>query len=93
MRGKTRSTLFARRARRGEALALRWKDVDLQKNIVRIERSLEQTKGSLRFKSPKTKNGRRNVSISRWLSAESKSHRARQDERRLAIGAGRAAVA
>lgn len=77
-------------ARRGEALALRWKDVDLQKNTVRIERSLEQTKGSLRFKSPKTKLGRRNISISRWLAAELKSHRARLDERRLSLGVGRA---
>lgn len=84
------SFLLGTGARRGEALALRWKDVDLQKNTVRIERSLEQTKGSLRFKSPKTKLGRRNISISRWLAAELKSHRARQDERRLSIGVGRA---
>jgi integrase len=84
------SFLLGTGARRGEALALRWKDVDLQKNMVRIERSLEQTKGSLRFKQPKTKHGRRNISISPWLAAELKSHRARQDERRLALGAGRA---
>ncbi|HEY0802871.1 MAG TPA: site-specific integrase [Steroidobacteraceae bacterium] len=83
------SFLLGTGARRDEALAIRWKDVDLQKNVVRIERSLEQTKGSLRFKSPKTKHGRRNVSISPWLAAELRSHRARQDERRLALGAGR----
>ena len=84
------SFLLGTGARRGEALALRWGDVDLQKNVVRIERSLEQTKGSLRIKSPKTKNGRRNVTISPWLTAELRAHRARQDERRLSLGLGRA---
>jgi integrase len=76
-------------ARRGEVLALRWKDIDFHKGTLRIERSLEETKGSLRFKAPKTKHGRRTVAISRWLMAELKSHRARQDERRLALGVGR----
>jgi integrase len=84
------SFLLGTGARRGEALAVRWGDVNLQKNVVRIERSLEQTKGSLRAKSPKTKRGRRNVTISPWLAAELRSHRARQDERRLALGRGRA---
>jgi integrase len=84
------SFLLGTGARRGEALALRWGDVNFQKNVVRIERSLEQTKGSLRIKSPKTKNGRRNVTISPWLVAELRAHRARQDERRLSLGAGRA---
>lgn len=84
------SFLLGTGARRGEALAIRWKDVDLQKNVVKIERSLEQTKGLLRFKSPKTKKGRRNVTISPWLASELKALRTRQDERRLALGIGRA---
>jgi integrase len=84
------SFLLGTGARRGEVLALRWSDVDFKKNVVRIERSLEQTKGSLRIKSPKTKKGRRSVTISPWLAAELRSHRARQDERRLSLGVGRA---
>jgi integrase len=84
------SFLLGTGARRGEALALRWQDVDLDKGVVRIERSLEQTKAGLRFKSPKTKNGRRNVAISPWLIAELRAHRARQQERRLSLGMGRA---
>jgi integrase len=88
------SFLLGTGARRGEALALRWKDLDFDKGVVRIERSLEQTKGAkgslLRFKSRKTKNGRRNVSISPWLVAELKAHRTRQQERRLSLGMGRA---
>lgn len=84
------SFLLGTSARRGEALALRWKDIDFDKGVIRIERSLEQTKGRLRFKAPKTKNGRRNVSISPWLIAELRAHRVRQQERRLSIGMGRA---
>jgi integrase len=84
------SFLLGTGARRGEVLAVRWGDVNFQKNVVRIERSLEQTKGSLRVKSPKTRRGRRKVSISPWLAAELRSHRARQDERRLSLGGGRA---
>ena len=34
------SFLLGTGARRGEALALRWKDVDLEKGTVRIERSI-----------------------------------------------------
>ena len=74
--------------RRGEALALRWKDLDLDQGSVRIERSIEETKGNLRVKEPKTRHGRRNVSIPPWLVAELRAHRARQQERRLALGQG-----
>jgi integrase len=84
------SFLLGTGSRRGEVLALRWKDLDLEKGRARIERSLEQTKGSLQFKSPKTKNGRRNIAISPWLVAELKAHRARQQQRRLSLGMGRA---
>jgi integrase len=84
------SFLLGTGARRGEALALRWKDLDLDKGMVRIERSLEQTKAGLRFKAPKTKNGRRNVTIPPWLVAELRTHRTRQQERWLSLGMGRA---
>jgi integrase len=41
-------------ARRGEILALRWRNVDLDAGTIRIERSLEHTKEGLRFKTPKS---------------------------------------
>lgn len=42
-------------ARRGEILALRWRNVDLGAGTIRIERSLEHTTdGGLRFKTPKS---------------------------------------
>src|SRR5262249_38048571 len=45
--------------RRGELCALAWGAVELDAAIVRVERSLEETKDGLRFKSPKTRAGRR----------------------------------
>jgi integrase len=44
--------------RRGEILALRWKNVDLDQGVVRVVASLEQTKSGLRFKSTKTEKAR-----------------------------------
>lgn len=40
--------------RRGEVLALRWRNVDFDRAEIRVVESLEQTKAGLRFKSPKS---------------------------------------
>jgi integrase len=45
-------------ARRGEVLALRWRNVDLDRAEVRIVESLEQVGKTLRFKSPKSDKAR-----------------------------------
>src|SRR5262249_16844015 len=50
-------------ARRAEMLALPWGNVDLVGATMRIERSLEQTRAGVKFKAPKTKNGRRTVAL------------------------------
>ncbi len=44
--------------RRGEILALRWKNIDFEKKIVRVVESLEQSRKGLRFKAPKTERTR-----------------------------------
>lgn len=77
--------------RRGELLALRWKDVDLDGGKLRVEQSLEQTKiGGVRFKAPKTKHGRRNISLAASVVAELRVHRKQQQEHRLRLGLGKA---
>jgi integrase len=77
--------------RRGELLALRWKDVDLDGAKLRVEQSLEQTKaGGLRFKSPKTKHGRRAIALPASVVAELRSHWKAQQETRLRAGLGKA---
>ena len=42
------------RPRRGELLALDWGSVDLERGLMTISRSLEQTRAGLSFKAPKT---------------------------------------
>jgi integrase len=76
---------------RGEMLALRWVDVDLNGAALRIKRSLKQTtKHGLVFKSPKTKYGRRSITLPPTTVAELRAHRRLQQEFRLATGQGRA---
>jgi integrase len=78
--------------RRGELLALRWQDVDLDGATLTVERALEQTKrGGLVFKSPKTRYGRRTISLPPSTVAELRAHRKAQAEQRLALGLGKAA--
>lgn len=76
--------------RRGEILALRWQDIDMDAATVRVERSLEQTKAGLRFKAPKTKHGRRVIALPAFLVDELRGHWKAQQELRLALGVGKA---
>ena len=73
-------------ARRGEVLALRWSELDLDAGTVTISRSLAQTRDGLFFKEPKS--GRsRTISISSTLVATLRSHRAAQSAEKVALGA------
>jgi integrase len=76
--------------RRGEIAALRWCDIDLDRRKIRVERSLEQTRGGLAFKLPKTAAGRRTVSIPASVIAELRDYWNRQQQERLALGLGKA---
>ena len=76
--------------RRGELLALRWHEVDLDGAIVRVERSLERTvKLGYRFKAPKTKHGRRTISLPPTAVADLREHRKQQLELRMQLGMGK----
>jgi integrase len=93
LRGRTMypiaSLALATGMRRGELLALRWQNVDLDGCKLRVEQSLEQTKAGLRFKSPKTKNGRRTISLPTTTVTELLNHWKAQQEFRLSCGLGR----
>jgi integrase len=75
--------------RRGELLAVRWSDTELDGAIVRVKRSLEETKEGLRFKAPKSKRGRRTISLPPSVVTVLREHRRKHLELRLALGLGR----
>jgi integrase len=75
--------------RRGELCALAWGALDLDGASVRVERSLEETAAGLRFKPPKTRYGRRTISLPSGVVEIMRAYRRQQAEQRLALGAGR----
>jgi integrase len=74
--------------RRGELLGLEWSDIDLDRAVLRVERSLEETRQGVRTKPPKTRRSRRNIPLPPEAIAMLREHRKRQIELRLALGQG-----
>jgi integrase len=73
--------------RRGEILALRWQDVNLEAGYLRVEQALEETKlAGVVFKRPKTTKGRRTVSLPSTVTERLRAHRAEQDARKTLLG-------
>ena len=74
-------------ARRGELLALRWRDVDLDEGLVSFERQLQrQTGKGLVEVLPKSRRGVREVVIPLELVAVLRKHHRRQLEEQLRAG-------
>lgn len=72
--------------RRGEALALRWSDVDLDVGTLRVVRTVTRTSAGLTFTEPKSARSRRTIPLPAALVAELRGHRTRQVTERLAAG-------
>jgi integrase len=76
--------------RLGEVLALRWSNVDLDRKVLRVVATLEETKTfGIRFKPPKTKAGKREVTLPDILVEALREHRKAQLELRLQLGLGK----
>jgi integrase len=75
-------------ARRGELLALRWAEVDLEDGTATISRTLRLVAGRLDTKQPKTAAGVRVVPLGAFALAALRRHRAGQASLRLAYGPG-----
>jgi integrase len=71
--------------RRGEILALRWKNVELDRGTLRVMESLEQTKASLRFKAPKT-NKTRAITLPAFVVDELRRLKRQQAQTLLRLG-------
>lgn len=72
--------------RRGELLALRWNNINLESGAMTVNQSLEQTKKGLRFKSPKTERSRRQVPLPPIALDILREHKKKQTEERLRLG-------
>jgi integrase len=66
--------------RRGEALGLRWSDVDLETGLLRVRQTLQRHSGELHFAPPKTRRSRRTVPLLPFMVAALHEHRDRQAE-------------
>jgi integrase len=76
--------------RLGEVLALRWNNVDLDAKIIKVREALEQTAAfGVRAKAPKSKAGRRDITLPDILVETLCQHRKAQLELRMQCGAGR----
>jgi integrase len=84
------SLALATGTRRGELCGLQWGDIDLDSKpaVLRVERSIEETRSGLRVKSPKTKRGRRNLTLPPEAVAMLRAHKVQQMELRLVLGQG-----
>jgi integrase len=71
--------------RRGEVVALRWRNVDLERGQISIVASAEQTDRGVREKEPKNGKGR-TIVLSATEVEELRTHRAQQAEGLLALG-------
>ncbi|HEY8416383.1 MAG TPA: site-specific integrase [Thermaerobacter sp.] len=72
--------------RRGEILALRWEDVDLEAGVIRVRQTLVRTKEGLQFTDPKTDHSRRVIRIGPAVVQALRRHRAQQAEEKLRLG-------
>jgi len=81
------AVLIGTGCRMGEALELRWSDIDLENGGVKIRRSVSQVKLHERLVTePKTAAGTRRVAAPPWTLTSLRRWRARQAEERLALG-------
>jgi integrase len=88
--------LFGTGLRRGELLALRWRDVNLETGVLHVRQTLARVrnhgaregekKTRLAFQEPKTAYSRRTVPIPEGCLVALRQHKARQAEERLLLG-------
>jgi integrase len=64
--------------RRGEVMALRWQDVDFEKNIICVRQCVTTPKGGLHFGEPKTRHSKRDIPMPLTLKNILLIHREKQ---------------
>jgi integrase len=72
--------------RRGEALGVRWSDIDFDAGRIRVVQTITQTRGSVAIGEPKTARGRRAIALDGATITILREHRRRMLEERLLVG-------
>ena len=81
------SVALALGLRQGEALGLRWNDIDLDLGTLTVRHALQRVRGGgLTIVPPKSRAGRRSIRLPGPLRNQLREHRARQNEERLRAG-------
>ena len=75
--------------RRGELLALTWGDTNLDRKVINVVASLEETATGIRRKAPKTEAGKREITLPDRVVDILRAHRRALLERRLLLGLGK----
>jgi integrase len=78
--------MLATGLRRGEALGLHWRDVDLDAAVLRVRWTLSRTSTGLELGEPKTEKSRRTVPLPHAAVNALREHRKRQVAEQLAAG-------
>jgi integrase len=71
--------------RQGEALALKWEDVDFERKLLHIRASVAKIKGEWIFGPPKSESSRRTLPLTDAMIAVLRAHKARQLEEQLKV--------
>jgi len=69
--------------RQGELLGLRWEDIDLERGVVHVNRTLQRTRAGLSLQEPKTERSRRAVPIGAGVVEALRRHRREQYQQQL----------
>jgi integrase len=77
--------------RRAEILGLRWSRVDLDAKVISVREAVEETNAGLRLKEPKSKAGKRDITLPDIVVDTLRDYRRQQLEQRLALGLGKLA--
>jgi integrase len=72
--------------RRGEALGIRWTDIDLDKGRLSIVQTITQTRSKVTVGEPKTTSGRRSIALDPATIGVLRNHRKLMLEERMLVG-------
>jgi integrase len=72
--------------RRGEALGVRWSDIDLERKTLTVRQTVNWTKSGIIFQTPKTNSSERTIELDEYMIQDLRDRRRQIVERRLIYG-------